>query len=255
MNFKLLIDGDLFAYRNAASAENDDVEVAYMRVNSLLHAICTEFNTVDYVIYLSGKNNFRFNVYPEYKANRIGVPKPRHLEAVREYLISEYHAEVSEGCEADDLMAINQTEQTIIVSLDKDMLQVPGSHYSWYIEGGPPDKRWVKDAVFQTVGEVQGLRHFYTQMLTGDTSDNIKGAKGVGKVKAAAMLAAEDLTEDDMFEIVRTQYGNDMEMMMNAECLWILRKPSETFSKTKKGQELEASIMQGEGQAPSANGT
>lgn len=254
MNVKLLFDGDLFAYRNAASAENDDVDVAYMRVNSLLHTICTEFNTIDYSIYLTGSDNFRFKVYPEYKANRIGIPKPRHLEDVRQFLIKEYGAIVSEGCEADDLMAINQTDKTIIVSLDKDMLQVPGCHYSWHIEGGPPEKRWVKEAVFQEVRELQGLKHFYTQMLTGDTSDNIKGAKGVGKVKAAMMLAAEELTEDDMFEIVRNQYGNDMEMMMNAECLWILRKPGETFSKTRKGLELEASISEGQGETLATDG-
>jgi len=38
--------------------------------------------------------------------------------------------EARQGLEADDEMAIYQTDDTIIVSLDKDLLQVPGKHFS-----------------------------------------------------------------------------------------------------------------------------
>jgi len=247
-----LLDGDLFAYRCAAAAENDIVEHGQNNIELLLDNIVNELSAQSFQFYLTGEGNFRFKVYPEYKANRSETPKPRHLPALREYLITKYNAIVSDGCEADDLMGIAQCHQTaeeptIIVSLDKDMLQVPGWHYSWRIEGGPPDKRWVKEAKFQEITPLQGYRNFYMQMLTGDATDNIKGVRGVGKMKAAAMLADEMLQEEDMFSIVRDAYSLDEEMMMNGECLWIMRNDGETFSKTTRGQELEASIREEQG--------
>lgn len=246
---KLLLDGDLFAYRSAAARENDDVQFAYHYMEELLETCMREAGGTSFQFYLSGINNFRNKVYPEYKGNRADIYRPRHLTATKDYLFNKYEAEICEGLEADDLMGIYQTAQTkeeptIIVSLDKDMLQVPGWHYSWRIEGGAADKRWVKEACKQEITPQQGIKRFYTQLLTGDSTDNIKGVRGVGKMKAAAMLAAEELQEDDMFEIVRGCYGNDAEMLMNAECLWILRNYGEPFSKTKKGQELEASIRE-----------
>lgn len=246
---KLLLDGDLFCYRNAAAAENDPVEHAQNNLELLLDYIVTELGASSFQFYLTGENNFRFNVYPEYKANRNNVPKPRHLAALREYLITKYGAIVSEGCEADDLMGIAQTHQTgaeptIIVSLDKDMLQVPGWHYSWRIEGGPADKRWVKEAKLQEITPLQGYRNFYMQMLTGDSTDNIKGVRGVGKMKALAILR-EEMNEQEMFDAVRDAYSLDEEMLMNGDCLWIMRNENEPFSKTKKGMELVTSISEG----------
>ena len=63
-------------------------------------------------------------------------------------------------------------EPCVIVSLDKDLKQVPGLHYNF-----------VKKE-FDTVTPQQGLINFYTQFLVGDTSDNIRGCTGIGPVKA-----------------------------------------------------------------------
>lgn len=235
--------GDLFAYRCAASAENEDVEIAFNRSDGLLNFILQELQASSYSFYISGPTNFRFQAYPEYKANRANLVKPRHLEEVRQFLVREHGALISDNCEADDMMAIAQSAQTArepttIVSLDKDMLQVPGWHYSWRIEGGKPEKRWVKDAIHQEISPIEGFRKFYYQMLVGDTTDNIKGANGVGKVKAAALLAHEDLDEWDMFNIVRAQYSNDIEMLMNGEVIWLQRNVGETFKSTDHGKAL-----------------
>jgi 5'-3' exonuclease len=130
-------------------------------------------------------------------------------------------------------MAIAQTaatadKPTIICSLDKDMLQVPGMHYSWEISGGPILKRWVKPAILQEITPLEGLRKFYTQMHTGDTADNVKGVEGIGPVKAAKMLSG--LTEEvDMFDVVRDAYGFDEIMLMNGQVLWIQRQPGEVW--------------------------
>ena len=231
---KLLLDFDLFAYRSAASAEGDELSVAIGYMDKLLDHCIEELQATTFQGFLSGPTNFRYSLFPEYKANRRNTPKPTHLLGCREYLIEKYDTVVSDGCEADDLMGVAQCAQTakeptIIVSLDKDMLQVPGWHYSWHIEGGPRDKRWVKEAKLQEISALEGARHFYTQMLTGDSTDGIKGASGVGKVGAAKMLASSDLTEEDMYNLVSDRYGNDEEMEMNAACLHIWRNMGDVW--------------------------
>jgi len=243
---KALLDGDLFAYRCAASAEHENEHIAAARMETLLDG-CLEATGADsFQFYVSGPTNFRYQVYPEYKANRTEA-KPKYLSHCKQYLIDRYDAQVSDNCEADDLMGIAQTaqtanEQTIIVSLDKDMLQVPGLHYSWEIQGGPIDKRWVKEACLQEVSPIEGLRKFYTQLLTGDSSDNVKGVDGIGKVKAKALLSGVD-DEEEMYMRVLDTYGFPSIMMMNAEVLWIMRNPNETFAKTPMGQELSLAIL------------
>ena len=243
---KLLIDGDLFCYRCAASAENLPANAADEYIERLLDTCVTEIKGTSLQFYLTGKTNFRYQIYPEYKANRIDQPKPKWLQHCQEYLKTEYGAVVSDGCEADDLMGVAQCAQTAdeptcIVSLDKDMLMIPGWHYSWHIEGGTPEKRWVKDAVYQEITKIQGLRHFYSQLLTGDPSDNIKGVAGIGKVKAQKMLEGID-NEQDLFDRVRDAYSCDEEMLMNASVLWIWQKPNDAV--LERFKELEASFCE-----------
>lgn len=213
-----LIDQDLLCYRCAASAENDDLGIALYRIDELLDNILTKTEATSYRAFLTGSNNFRKQIYPEYKANRT-QPKPRHLRDLQEYSLEKLSAEYApETLEADDALAIYQTDDTIICSLDKDLLQVPGKHFSWEING----KGWSRPDTFIEQTELEGLRLFYKQCLKGDTSDNVKGVEGLGEKKASKLLA-DCRSHKELFDQVRDLYGNDEEFIMNASVLWILR--------------------------------
>lgn len=213
-----LIDQDLLCYRCAASAENDDLGIAIYRIDELLDNILNKTEATSYRAFLTSSSNFRKQIYPEYKANRT-QPKPRHLRDLQVYSLEKLNAEYApDGLEADDALAINQTEDTVICSLDKDLLQVPGHHFSWEING----KGWSRPDTFIEQTELEGLRLFYKQCLKGDTSDNVKGIEGLGEKKAAKILA-DCSSHLEMFNIVRDLYGNDDEFIMNASVLWILR--------------------------------
>lgn len=213
-----LIDQDLLCYRCAASAENDDLGIAIYRIDELLDNILTKTEATSYRAFLTGPNNFRKQIYPEYKANRT-QPKPKHLEDLRVYSLEKLNAELApENLEADDALAINQTDETIICSLDKDLLQVPGKHFSWEING----KGWSRPDTFTDQTELEGLRLFYKQCIKGDPSDNVKGIPGIG-VKGADKLLDNCKTDEEMFKAVRKAYDNDLEFIMNASVLWILR--------------------------------
>jgi 5'-3' exonuclease len=219
-----LIDHDLVVFRCAASAENDGLNIAIHRVEALLDELLTKTGADSYRAFLSGKSNFRKTIYPEYKANRT-APKPVHLEALREYALEKQNAELApDTLEADDALGINQTDDTMIVSLDKDLLMVPGKHFSWEIKG----KGWTKPDKFFTQDAIGGMRLFFEQCLKGDTADNIKGIEKIGNKRAAALLA-DCVTEQQMFDAVRNAYGNDDEFIMNASVLWIMQNEEDVW--------------------------
>jgi len=220
-----LIDMDLLCYRSSASAEEEEVGIAIHRMNELLDNILEKTNAKTYRAFISSGSNFRKEIYPEYKANRT-APKPKHLQECRDYAISQLNAEPApEGLEADDALGIYQkSEGTIICSLDKDLLQIPGKHFQWAIAG----RNWSKPDTWIDQSFTDGLRLFYEQCIKGDASDNVKGIKGMGEARAKKELARK-YDEESMFKKVRTLYGNDEEFLMNARCLWIKRHLDDDF--------------------------
>ena len=214
---KPIIDGDLISYPCAASAENETEAICHWRIDDSIRLIKEAAkNFIESSIYLTGSNNFRKTVDPLYKANRADKLKPKWLESARDYLVSKHGAIVVDGMEADDALGINQTEHTVLCSFDKDLLMIPGNHYNW------------KKEKFTVVQWPEDYRHFYKQMLIGDTTDNITGVRGIGPVKAGKMLdSAEDPLE--MYQIVRDTYNHHTRFIKNANLLWIMRKPNQMW--------------------------
>lgn len=218
------IDGDIIVYRCAAANEHEHENLAVWQTSEMMTRILHETNSAAYTCFLSGSRNFRYDVYPEYKANRKDMPKPRHYNAVREHLVTEWKAKVTDGIEADDAMGIEQCadpSNSIISSIDKDMLMIPGQHYNF-----------VKKE-FRTVSPLEGLRHFYFQLIMGDRSDNIPGYDGKMRIKVPKFLEEyvslldEMILEQEMFDMVKGMYVDKEQMLINAKCLWIMRKEND----------------------------
>ena len=187
-------------------------------LEDLLLVDLTEVQTWE--LHLTGKGNFRNDiaVTAPYKGNRTGTAKPVHYHLLREYLVDSWSATVSQGIEADDMLAIRATElgeASVIVSLDKDLDQVPGWHYNFS-----------KKSLYH-IDPVEGLFRFYKQMLTGDRVDNIVGVRGIGEVKAEKLLAGK--TEDQMWEVCVDLLGYDR-AVENGHLLYMLRHQDDTFA-------------------------
>lgn len=217
-----LIDGDLVAYRCAATVPEDvEKDVAFYRMDVLIQQIIEATDATQYRVFLTGKNNFRKKINPEYKANRKDTVPPVYLQDCRQYLVDNHYAVISDGCEADDLLGISQNKDTIICSLDKDLRMIPGRHYNW------------TKVELDSVNKQDGLRHFYKQMLAGDRSDNVFGFDGIARASVPKFIdkLIEPLNdEQDMFEVVWEKYGYDAKRFaMNANCLWIWRNEGESW--------------------------
>lgn len=191
---------------------------------SYLEAILDKFDD-DCKIYLSGKSNFRYQIatIKPYKGNR-GLEKPVHFDAVRQFYVDYYGAVMSVGMEADDLIGLNHDPDTdVIATRDKDLDCVPGIHYDW-----------VKDSC-RFIQELEADRHFYSQVLTGDATDNVLGLYGVSKDSKLLKNLKELTDPKDMFDFVRTQYesrfGSYWKLFMKETCelVWIKQKRKETW--------------------------
>lgn len=211
-----LIDGDAILYRCAASVKEDEPEeIALVRTDQLLRQILTTTQAESYRLFVKHEKNFRNVIYPEYKANRT-QPKPVHLEACYQFARDEWNAENQIHLEADDLLGIYQTEDSIICGIDKDLLMIPGKHYNFVKE------------VFTDVEYEDGLRHFYKQALIGDRADNIVGVSQIGPVKAAKIVDHLQ-TEQEMFDAVFACYDDPTRLITNLQCLYILQEENNSW--------------------------
>jgi 5'-3' exonuclease len=219
---KVLIDGDIVAYRAAFATQDQSPKDATDKVDDLMSFIIEATIEVpfassgDYLTYLTGKGNFRFEIAKshEYKGNRKEVPKPTYLPLCRDYLVDSYQAIVSQGEEADDLIskaAASLDYHCVVASIDKDMLQLPCWHFNF------GRNEWTK------VSPEEGIKFFYTQILTGDRADNIVGLHGIGPKKAEKLLQ-DCHTEEDLWDAVVKAYDCDTDRVIeNARLLWLRR--------------------------------
>ena len=225
-----LIDADIVAYRNAASCQKKDqpidpIEIALARVDEMMLRILHETSATSYNSFLTGSDNFRYKYNPEYKANRKDTPRPQHLQHLREHLVTTWNATVEDGQEADDAMGIFQSNNpdTVIASIDKDLLMIPGNHYN-FVTG-----------VSRAIDSTTAIHHFYWQLLMGDRTDNIFGFDGLARQKIPNKLQHifDELesydNELDMFDLVRSLYDDDERLLMNGISLWIRRKEGEIW--------------------------
>lgn len=218
-----ILDADVIVYRCGFASEDVSEEICLGRVTKLVNEIVyQDLQCDDYKAYITGKGNYRNDiaVTEPYKGNRKNAKRPVHYDAIRKHL-QRLGAELVEGQEADDAVAIEATKTGgWIVSIDKDLDQVAGWHYNF-----------VKHEEYY-VTEEEGLRNFYTQVLTGDRIDSIPGLKGIGPKKAAKILDG-CTTEQELYEACVKAYsdaGLTQERMLEAgTLLWLRRVPNQTF--------------------------
>lgn len=208
-----LIDGDIVVHRVGYTTDNEEEWVARARCDEMLDGILVDTSSSEFEVWLSDNRDatFRYHLFRGYKANRV-APRPKHYDAIKEYLILKWGARIANEMEADDALGIEQDKsgtETVICSIDKDLLQIPGQHYNFVKE------EWA------CVTEWEGLQWFYKQMLIGDVSDNVRGCKGIGPVKAGRALdpIKSEVGEEALFQAVYQLYKKQEKGWQEAEIL------------------------------------
>lgn len=179
-------------------------------------------NPFDMMILVGGGGNFRYDLatIQPYKGNRSKLETPYHFNAIKDYVVENYGAKRIYGVEVDDAVGILYQDGDLIISQDKDLLQIPGKHYN------PISKKESE------VDYTAGLRSFYIQCLTGDPSDFIPGLYGVGGASTYVKEIKKMESEVEMFTLVSKLYEQRFGsywkqfMLENCRLLWLIRNPS-----------------------------
>ena len=196
----ILIDGYGFIFRAyhvqppLTSPDGKPVGAIY-GMTSMLMKLIGDFHPTKCAIVFDGRGkNHRHELYPEYKANR--PPAPEELKyqmpIMRDLAVSlGFPILERPNTEADDIIATvatklaSQGEKVIVVSSDKDLMQLIGEHIQMY---DPLKGKYIDAAV---VHEKFGLGPEKVRdalALIGDSSDNIPGAPGIGPKTAAELI-------------------------------------------------------------------
>ena len=216
-----LVDGSSFVFRAYFQSMNQDRKYNY-RSDGLptgaVRLFCTKLlqflregaagvtPTHLAIIFDKSEKTFRNDIYDGYKAHRPEPPAdlvpqfPLMRAAVEAFGLSPIEMG---GYEADDLIATYAKEaraagaETLIVSADKDLMQLIGPGVSMYDPASGDSKKGSFRAE-RFIGVPEVLEYFGVppekvvdvQSLAGDATDNVPGVPGIG-IKTAATLINE----------------------------------------------------------------
>jgi len=232
----LLVDGDIVVFRFSSALESTtdwgnglktterNLAKAQKELDLFIRRMMAKTFSTEVTMCFTAKNNFRYSVLPTYKYNRVKLSKPAMYNDLQDYVESTYTCKTKPGLEADDVLGIMCTldpENTVIATIDKDLLQIPGHHYNW---------NWNRS--FECFKE-DCDRYFYQQCLSGDPGDGYKGIPGIGAVKAQKMLECYD--DDGMWRGVATEYEmrglTEVDALQQARVARICRYEDYNFDK------------------------
>ena len=203
----LLIDGHSFAYRayfalppeNFSTSTGQTTNAVYGFLSMLLTVLENERPDHVAVAFDLGRQTFRLDEYPEYKAGRARTPEdfPGQVDLIQDMLRAlNIPVLTREGFEADDILATlarqatDRGVTTQIASGDKDSFQLASDTVTiLYPKRGVTDlNRFTPQAVEDKYG-VTPANYRGWAALVGEKADNLPGVPGVGEKTAAKWLS------------------------------------------------------------------
>ena len=242
---KALIDGDILLYEIGFGSESgwraitdtEDlpsweyvVNLLHLRLDEILHKTGAD----SYQIYVTEGKTFRYDLatVKPYKGTR-KENKPWHYANLKAYMLGSLGAEAVTYIEADDRLSVEHIADgnTVLVSRDKDLRQVPGLFYSWELGRQPefgPELITQEGSLSLDKGKLTGtgFAFFCAQVLMGDPTDNIPGLPKCGPVKAYEVLNDSAEPTAELIGMYSTVYGLEgpERLLEQGQLCWMTRK-------------------------------
>ena len=194
-----LIDGSSYLYRayfairqHLTTHKGFPTKAVFGITNMLLKMLKDKDPEYVAMVWDAKGPTFRHDLYVDYKANRPAMPDDLSIQVpyVRELVEALGLTQLEmQGYEADDIIATLvrrlPDQRIVIVSGDKDLLQLIGPHVN------------VWDSMKDEITDLAGLRERFgiepcqlleVMTLSGDTTDNIPGVPGIGPKTALKLI-------------------------------------------------------------------
>jgi len=200
-------------------------------VNMMLSVVLSEKPKYLVCVFDAGKHTFRHNLYAEYKGTRGPMPEDLYSQLVdlKELLkaMGILTLEQSE-IEADDIVGTLSrkfNEEFILISGDKDLLQLVNSNTTvWLTQKGISNVLKVTPEVLQTEFGIKPYQVIELKAIMGDSSDNIPGVAGIGKVGANKLIEEFDNLDNIYANVDKLATGVKNKLEVSKEIAYLSKQ-------------------------------
>jgi hypothetical protein len=229
-----LIDADSLCYIGKST---DSIQTIIQKVDEKINNILDICQADYYCLFISKGRYFRYDLTMKpsddvYKGARTYDSQP-YKQVIKAYLEAQWGAVSYKGTEADDAIAYFMNKKfyannlrngsiiidtqspdsfeiitseecsKIMTAVDKDLLKsIPGHHLNYNKKTGVDS--W--EMVWVETSEIDANNFIWEQMITGDTSDGIKGIPGKGISYFNKLFQPELKPVEDIHEYILTEY-------------------------------------------------
>lgn len=207
----LLIDGTALVFRAFYGIRNPMINSQGLQTNAIYGFFNILFKTLmtyqpEYfaVCFDRSEPTRRHKQYDDYKANRTKAPDELYSQIpIIKHILKEGELNLIEypGFEADDIIATIDTKnnkdnlETLIYSADFDLLQLV-SKYTKVIIPSSKEEKIITPEKFLEKHKIKPTQVPDLKGLSGDSSDNLPGVKGIGPKTATKLLLKYETLEN-----------------------------------------------------------
>ena len=222
-------------------------------VNMLLNMVENEKPKYLACVFDAGKHTFRHDMYAEYKGTRNPTPEDlrSQISGLKELLMA-MGVKVLEKSEieADDIIGTLSrkfNEEFILISGDKDLLQLINNNTTvWLTQKGISNVLKVNEDVLQKEFKLKPYQVIEMKSIMGDSSDNIPGVAGIGKVGAEKLIQEWDNLDNIYNNLDKLANGTQKKLIENKEMAYLSKK----LATIKLDVELDAKLEEFEFNLP-----
>lgn len=226
-----LVNRAFYALPMLRSLSGKPCNAVFGFINMILNVISSEKPKYFACAFDAGKHTFRHNMYADYKGKRDKMPEDlaEQLPILKELLTAMGIKIIEQSeIEADDLIGSLSRKfeaDFILVSGDRDLLQLINDNTTvWLTQKGISNVLKVDREVLKQEFGLNPEQVIDLKSIMGDSSDNIPGVAGIGKV-GATKLISEYGTLDNIYQNIDKITGsNQKKLIENKEMAYLSYK-------------------------------
>ena len=200
-------------------------------VNMLLNMVENEKPKYLACVFDAGKHTFRHDMYAEYKGTRNPTPEDlrSQITGLKELLkIMGVKVLEKPEIEADDIVGTLSRkfdEEFVLISGDKDLLQLINNNTTvWLTQKGISNVLKVDEQVLMDEFKLKPYQVIEMKSIMGDSSDNIPGVAGIGKIGAEKLIQQYDNLDNIYNNIDKLATGVKNKLIESKEMAYLSKK-------------------------------